>query len=49
MIVGVGMGELGLGSNNMVAILTIMKIFHVEIAFKHEKAFFNLCFLKTPY
>jgi hypothetical protein len=46
MIVGVGIGELGIGSKNMVVILTIIKTFHVEIALKHEKVFFNLCFLK---
>jgi hypothetical protein len=47
MIVGVGIGELGIGSNNMVVILTTMKTFHVEIALKHEMVFFNLCFLKS--
>lgn len=44
MIVGVGIGELGIRSNNMVVILTIMKTFHVEIDLKYEKVFFNLCF-----
>jgi hypothetical protein len=47
MIVGVGIGELGIGSNNMVVILTTMKTFHVEIALKHEMVFFNLRFLKS--
>jgi hypothetical protein len=45
MIIGVGIGELRIGSNNMVVILTIMKTFHVKIALKHEKVFFfNLWF-----
>jgi hypothetical protein len=40
MIVAIGIGELGIGSNNMVVILTIMKTFHVEMALKHEKGVF---------